>query len=384
MNPETINLENSVGPSFELMQDGSMFVPYGDFAHREGMQRFDREAAERMGEDLRGIFSQIRRVVRDGIARRAPIYIGHPDVPGRGAEFPDKRAYGWVTAVAAENDGMRLSIKWTSEGDRLVRDGHFAFYSPYWEADEVGAGRSRVLRPMKLISVGLTNNPNIPVPALANEAAGEDDESNPDDDMKKELAEMLGKDDTTSEGDLLAEVKRLLDAAAAEADDDAQEDDDAEADADDEKAGREKADGEGEGKKEEEESDAAKKAAAENDALLASIRTERIGMALDSLCLAGRLTVADRPAASQRLAACANDADFAATLNEMSTAAPALKTQGLTDGLAEDGASVKAENDLAAIKQKRGELIDAEMKRNGGNFSAAWAKCSRAKPELFT
>lgn len=192
MNLETVNLENSVGPSFELMQDGSMFVPYGEFAHRKGMQRFDRSAAERMGEDLRGIFSQIRRVVRDGIARRAPIYIGHPDVPGRGAEFPDKRAYGWVTSVAAENDGMRLSIKWTSEGDRLVRDGHFAFYSPYWEADEVGAGRSRVLRPSKLISVGLTNNPNIPVPALANEAGDVDDEQINPDDMKKELAEMLG------------------------------------------------------------------------------------------------------------------------------------------------------------------------------------------------
>lgn len=373
MTTPTIALENSIGPSFELMQDGTMFVPYGDFQHPEGLQRFDREGAQRIADDLRGIFSQIRRVIQSRVPRRAPIYIGHPDVPGRGPEFPDKRAYGWITSATAENDGMRVSVKWTRAGDELVREGHFRFYSPYWELEERRDGRSRVLHPVMLISMGLTNNPRIPVPALANDdsaAAGDDQgeedstngsETDPDDTMKKELAALLGKDETTADEDLLAMVKTLME---------------------NQKPAEGAASEEEPAKTDEAEEDPEMKAA-ENDALV-QVRRERVGAAVDALCLAGRVTVADRATVTDRLLACANDdAAYGAELERLRTGAPVLKTAGVTDDLAESGGAVRAENDKAAIKQRRQELMDAEMRANGGNFNAAWTKLSRAKPELF-
>lgn len=372
----TTTLANDLGPTFEMREDGSLFIPYGDFGHRLGRQRVDATAAQRMGGAMGGAMGTAvgRLMAAIGRPRRFPIYIGHPDVPGRGAEFPDKAAYGWGTAIVAENDGMRILVKWTAEGERLIRDGHFAYHSPYWEAEE--DRQAGVVRPVRMISVGLTNNPNIPVPPLANDDQGEEaeeaeeateedstngSETDPDDTMKKELAALLGKDETTADEDLLAMVKTLME---------------------NQKPAEGAASEEEPAKTDEAEEDPEMKAA-ENDALV-QVRRERVGAAVDALCLAGRVTVADRATVTDRLLACANDdAAYGQELERLRTGAPVLKTAGVTDDLAESGGAVRAENDKAAIKQRRQELMDAEMRANGGNFNAAWTKLSRAKPELF-
>lgn len=366
MNRTIATAENSIGPSFEVIQGDSLFVPYGIWPHKNGRQRFDRGAGERMQQAIRGTLAGVKRLLTTG-ARRLPVYIGHPDVPGRGAEFPDKRAMGWVDDIQVENDGVRLEVSWTEEGRRQIEQGHFRFYSPYWEV-EYDEGN---LLPVELISVGLTNNPNIPVPPLANDGSGDETQTNDDDEMKNKLAELLGKSDDASEQELLDEVKRLRDLESAQENDDA--DDEAE-DADD--AAEDAAD------EAEEEAEAAAEAAAAND-VLGRIRQERIAGAVDALIIAGKLTPAERSAASQRLEACANDADYDRELEALRNGDQRLKTVAVTDELAAKGGEVRSENDRAVIAKRRADLMDAEMKANGGKFSLAWNKLARKHPELF-
>jgi len=99
-----------------------------------------------------------------------PFYIGHPDVSALAREYPDRKAYGWIQAVEARAEGLVAKVKWSDEGRTLLEQGHYKFLSPYWEADEIASEQGRkIFRPKRLISVGLTNQPNIPVLPLAND-----------------------------------------------------------------------------------------------------------------------------------------------------------------------------------------------------------------------
>jgi hypothetical protein len=97
-----------------------------------------------------------------------PIWMGHHDLDPK--EYPDSKAYGWITDMEARADGLYAKAKWTPQGKELLESGQYKFHSPYWEVDLIGRERGRnVYRPNKLLSAGLTNEPNIPVPPLANE-----------------------------------------------------------------------------------------------------------------------------------------------------------------------------------------------------------------------
>jgi phage I-like protein len=108
-----------------------------------------------------------------------PFYVGHPDLPGA-AEIADSKAYGWIMEIDAREDGLYGQVKWSDAGLELLRNAHYKFYSPYWEAREIGAeNRRKLYRPIALISVGLTNQPNIPVRPLANETKDSDRSEKP-------------------------------------------------------------------------------------------------------------------------------------------------------------------------------------------------------------
>jgi phage I-like protein len=157
-----MNLENR----FALLQpDWVQLSPFGDFAHARGVQRVDRTAAEMMVRNFQSFSGRAGRLF-GGV----PFYVGHPDMPGS-SESADKKAYGWITRLETRADGLHGFVKWSEPGEELLRNGHFKFFSPYWEAEEIGTeGSQRVYRPVLLISVGLTNQPNIPVNPLANES----------------------------------------------------------------------------------------------------------------------------------------------------------------------------------------------------------------------
>lgn len=78
----------------------------------------------------------------------------------------DTRAYGWASDfVAVKNagdySGLYGIIKWSDKGKDLIKDRSYRFLSPAFELDKDG-------RPVKLISIGLTNRPNFKMAPIIN------------------------------------------------------------------------------------------------------------------------------------------------------------------------------------------------------------------------
>ena len=166
---EIVQAANALGGEavFDVQQDGKLFVPFGEYPHAKGLQKFDRASGEKMVAAFNSIASKVSRwLTKAG----APIYKGHPDVPGRPDSNPAAPAVGWVTKIAVENDGVSFDVKWGDEGKKAVENCEFRFYSPHWNCQRVAGG----IQPVELLSIGLTNNPRINVPAIANDTAAND------------------------------------------------------------------------------------------------------------------------------------------------------------------------------------------------------------------
>lgn len=162
---ETDAANDGLGAAFEVLEQGRLFVPYGEYPHSAGMQVVDRAAGEAMRAQMHSILGWARKMFVG-----YPVFLGHPDHPNaeRRKEFPDKRAYGWVKDIEVANDGIVFVVKYNGLGAALVQDGQVGYHSPYWRMQPLGkntAGKSWA-RPVSLISIGLTNSPNIPVPAI--------------------------------------------------------------------------------------------------------------------------------------------------------------------------------------------------------------------------
>lgn len=226
---------------FQVVQKDTLFIPFGEYPvtvedpatrrKADCVQVFDLEAANEIQKSLSGI-----RWAIAGVMRLLPIYIGHPDVPQFQDKHKDGRAYGWVTGVnAIREDGMELAVKWSRAGQEMIEDGQFMFYSPYWLMRPLGMANSQLrARPVILRSIGLTNQPAIPVPAIAvagvneylEDPAKPAEEPPPPPSLLQRLAEILGLEAALGEDGLLAKVAELRDAVmqaamAAKADEDA-------------------------------------------------------------------------------------------------------------------------------------------------------------------
>jgi hypothetical protein len=138
-------------------------VSYGEYPHRLGVQVVDRKSCGRMAEQFSSLYQRLARRFHG-----VPIYIGHPDDPAfRGQTgHGDTRAYGWVKHLTAKDDGLWVYAQWSDAGRELLKNAHFKFMSPRWEMNPMGENR---FAPQQLISIGLTNYPNMDVEAIANQ-----------------------------------------------------------------------------------------------------------------------------------------------------------------------------------------------------------------------
>jgi hypothetical protein len=159
-------IEQGIANEFAVTEpEWLQLSPYGDFPHGRGMQRVSEASAREMVARFNSFRSRAGRLF-GGL----PIYVGHPDVAGAN-ELADRKAYGWIVEIEARDDGFYGRAKWSEAGIGLLRNAHFKYLSPFWEAREASMENGRRLfTPVALISVGLTNQPNIPVRPLANEA----------------------------------------------------------------------------------------------------------------------------------------------------------------------------------------------------------------------
>ena len=145
--------------------DLTRIVEFGDHPHAKGLQRVTFEVARRLEDNfhsLRGLLSR-----RFG---GLPVYVGHPDDPEYAGQpgHSDTRAHGWIMDLRAKPDGLYGEIRWSKSGRELIDNANYKFFSPRWLMRPVGSG---VFEPVRMLSLGLTNTPNIPGEVIANEAA---------------------------------------------------------------------------------------------------------------------------------------------------------------------------------------------------------------------
>ena len=165
--PPTVANSTAVANSLETNPpEWIQLTPFGEFRHRQGLQRVDRAAAEAMTAHFKSFWSRLGRAF-GGL----PFYVGHPDVQELAGPQPDPKARGWIMDLEARADGLYAQVRWTEEGRGMIQDRQFKFYSPYWQVETIGQEAGLPLfRPVRLLSAGLTNQPNLPVLPLANQS----------------------------------------------------------------------------------------------------------------------------------------------------------------------------------------------------------------------
>ncbi len=319
----------------------------GRTERREVVQQLDREGAERIAAAI--------NERRDGPG--VPVYWGHPDCPALAKNYPDKRAKGWVTHARLESEALVLVLGAWNESPK----GGFGWFSPYWTGDlELTAGGGAVLHVRELLSVGLTNTPNIREFRLANE----DNVEKPTKqetlmDLKK-LIELLGlPPDATEEAvaAAIAKGKAALEAAAG---------------AESAKAEAETAAADAATRAEaaEAEAEEARKKQEEAETALANERKARIALVLDSAIASGHITPAARAAWEKRLGE-DFEAGSVALANERQ-----VKTQSVTEGLnPKDDAHASPSTKLL-------ELANERRSSTGCTFGEAWEYAKRTLKQI--
>lgn len=178
-------------------EEWNMISPYGEFPNPLGLQIVNREIAEGIVAAFNSVWAKLGRLFRG-----APVYRGHPDVmPER---WPDDKRYGRYDALEAREDGLYGKPSWNSAGQENVREGFYVYPSPAWHFRDLGNGR---IAPTNLVSVGLTNTPNIAsaVPVTNSQQQP----TNQNQTMFKKIAEKFGLSADADEGAILAAINAL-------------------------------------------------------------------------------------------------------------------------------------------------------------------------------
>lgn len=355
-------------PGMALIDEGG-----GRMRKVKAIQRIDRKAVASMVNEFKEARKGLKRFLNG-----CPIYVGHPDVPGYEIRYPDKSPKG-VFADLAERNGAFCGVPvFTKEGSDLVETRQYRALSGRWTAEACGEetladGQSvPVYRPTRLISAGLTNQPNLPV-QLLNEAEHPVNRPDPaaaiNNTMKKKLIALCGAFGITLANDASDEqtesaLERLTQQAASAA-----------------PVANEKAALAADLQRREETVAAL---TADRDAARAGFANERaahIATLLDAAIADGRVTPADRAAWVARLAVEANFANESAALKKTS---PAIKTRSVTITRGD------RKLELATAQDRRdivAELINEVCREDGldirTDYDRAFAKVQRRFPQLF-
>ena len=357
-------------PSFAVLPQ-----PDGTCKRMQAIQRIDKECATAMVAE----FQNSRKGIKKFFSGR-PIYIGHPDVPGIGAKYPDKSAKGVISDLAVRADGLYGLPVFTNEGSDLVEQKKLRYFSGRLadcdEADPVNG--VPVFRPNSFLSVGLTNQPHLPVQMLNDAASCEAaaaESANQKHTMKKSLLEKIiglcaaAKIELANTADDAA-VETALDQLAKV---------DPAASFANEKTTLESA-------------IAAEKAKltanateitnlkTERDAFKASFANERkarVDTLLDAAITAGKITAAERPVWATRLG---NEATFANESEALGKLAGKVKTASITINRGErkvELANASDRRDMVA------ELVNEEMANSRSSYETAFARVQKKHPQLF-
>ncbi len=350
--PESILLD-CLSNDFALSADW-LRIPFGDHPHAQAVQRLSRASAEALANDFHGIAGRLGRLF-GGV----PIFVGHPDDPRLANQFPDKRSYGWIMDVEARADGLYLKPKWSAAGEELLANAHYKWFSPFWGCRDLGQS-PRIVEPVRLISLGLTNTPNIQgILPLANAETRTEREV-----MKSKLIKSLALAEDASDEAVVAAVAALQTTIANQKTELAA----AGTALANEKTARESA------LSNEKTAAAAREAQLQSD--LSNSRKAHIELVLDNALSAGKITPAQRPQWAADL-----EKDLAGKLTELANAKPVLNTSSKTGGLGGRNSSVNAA--AGDRRDKVLTLVNERMTKTREDYPTAFANIRRANPALF-
>jgi phage I-like protein len=111
-------------------------------------------------------------------------------------EAKPSEAAGWIEELQNRADGVYARIRWSDVGAEAVKGGRYRLVSPVFPKPTKEEVKNRVVRPKRLLSVALTNEPNMRgmVP-ISNRESG---------DPKSEIRNPNGEDEFRQGGDALA------------------------------------------------------------------------------------------------------------------------------------------------------------------------------------
>ncbi|KJR98783.1 MAG: hypothetical protein VR65_19985 [Desulfobulbaceae bacterium BRH_c16a] len=110
-------------------------------------------------------------------------------------------AVGWINELAVRDGEIWGMVEWNAEGKKLIGERAYRYMSPvivYNRESGIIVG---------LTSVGLTNQPNLELPALNSQQGGNPE--NKEDEMLKAILVALGLPETATDADAVAKIKEL-------------------------------------------------------------------------------------------------------------------------------------------------------------------------------
>lgn len=130
-------------------------------------------------------------------------------------------AAGWIDKVEVRNGGLWAHARWTSSGLQRIAGGEFRLVSPvlseFVSEDESGEKTNRI-RPGRLVSVALTNDPNIKgmVPVSHRRSGGSSNGNKPSArnrnssmNYKDELCRLLGLNADATDEDIMGALEEM-------------------------------------------------------------------------------------------------------------------------------------------------------------------------------
>jgi phage I-like protein len=176
----TLPLSNRAGftPAGELIH----VVPFGRYPERETgiVQVIDMKAVHSMVNDFN---EQAKKPNFLGLLLDADHFSYNPE--------KSSEAYGWITELVSDDDGIWARVRWTDVGEAALQSGRYRLVSPAWMPQDTETVSKNEIRPLRLHSVALTNAPNMKgmVP-ISNRRTNENES---DDNMTEEQAARLIK-----------------------------------------------------------------------------------------------------------------------------------------------------------------------------------------------
>ena len=352
---------------------GVLTIPFGDHeieaTRPDGTtfwcwQRLDSDSLDDMRRGWRGVLQKLTFWFL-----RIPVYEGHPDrVDAMSEDEKEQLVRGTVKAIEDGDGELRLPVAWNGSG-KDVRP-LYNSNSPHWLLADTGEKKDGlpVMRPSMLLSVGLTNTPNIQGSAINEKTKQQQENTKMNELIAKLRASLKLEEDLTDEQVLKRAIEhynKIMDDLYS-------------AQSKVSEAGRLKIEAEvvaEEAKKDlvvaKEETNRLKdEAVAANQALAAT------GEALlDAAIKQGRIPISDRAAWLDRFAADPIDAAAAAS-NE----SPKLKVDE------EAGASASTRTEVPPMEQFQA-AVRAYMKEHGlsgpEGYDIAWTACQKTHASLW-